>query len=526
MRTRSFYYNRMRRMPSPPFDRDAAERLLERTAALRHRGRSGAAIKLLSDPIRLAADDVEVLVPLLNERGLAEEQLGDYHAARNTLAEVRRLFEAGLMEGDVGLASVIDNQGFVEREGGNLFEAKRFHEEAVHLLRGLDAPSDLAHALTNLAVVQKDLGYLHEAQATADEALDLVPFSDQRLAGFVRTIRGLIFQLLREWDAARREFVMAIVADRAAGDEENVAIALHNLATVQHERGKIPTALNLLRRSMSINQRLGLHSGMANDLRRLALFAGAAGRLQETRKLLLRARRAARRANDLEASALCELDLGRVALFVKDTKEAIHRCTLALELAEQFGSPLLLHEIRLARGTAWRRRRKYDRAVADLEAAVAAIQLLREGTVTEDLGLRFFTEMGDAYVQLVEVAMEQRDLVAAWSWAERTRGQELHRRLRRSADLQPRGVAEAIQDRERVLLRDLEEAISRLDSAAREDAAARGKRAWDDLRRLWDDIVDVDPEYVALRTGATVTFSELYRDLRDWSQSQSPISAN
>ena len=456
-----------------PLTEEQAIRGQEQAAELRREGKPRQALRLIERLCRRAAGDAALLFPLLNERGLTEEALGDFAAARRTFRTLRLLYEEDY-DLDSTYAIVIDNQGYVERESGNLLEAKRYHEEAVGLLRGLDSPSELSHSLCGLAIVQKDLGLLHQAVLTAEEALSFAPANEEKLIGFIRTTRGLIFELLREWNAARREFIASIAAYRRAADEENTAVALHNLATVERERGRVPTAARLLRRSMRVNLRLNNAAGISNDLRRLALFAGVIGEFEKTRALLLRARHVARKAGLMEAAALAELDLGRVASHVGDNKEALRRCGRALKIAKRLGQPFLLHEVLLARGVAWRRRGRNARATADLEAAVAALQTLRLGTVTEDLSLRFFTETWDAYVNLVELAIERHDVVQAWRWAESARGQELHRQLRRLRTLRP------MNER------------------------------------------DLDPEYVALREGEAPSFQELRRDLAVWSASTNP----
>lgn len=409
--------------------RDEAIRRFHHARALRNRGQQRRALRILADAESLAGEDLDLLVPLRNERGLVEKDLGDFASARRTYAALLQLVTE--RSDDVLIhASVLENSGFVERESGDLVAARAFDREAMGILRNAGEPADLAHALTSLAIDEKDLGNLHDAHEAATEAFALAPRDSAQLLAYIRTVLGLIFQLLREWDSARREFVAAVAGYRTAGDRENTAVALHNLATVNFERGRTDTAMRLLRRSLAINRALRFGRGVALDLRRIALYGADAGAFTEARTLLLKARQTAHKTGDVVFEAWCNLDLGRLAGLQGNMREVIRRCTAALTLAEKTAEPFLVHEILLTRGTAWRRLGNTRNASADFETGVEALERIREGILTEDLSLRFFSEDPDAYRHLVELAIEEGDAVGAWQWAERSHGRELERRMR------------------------------------------------------------------------------------------------
>lgn len=346
----------------------------------------------------------------------------------------------------------------------------------------------------------------------------LAPQDEPQLTGFIRSVLGLMFQMLCEWHDARREFIHAMVAFRAGGDGENTAAMLHNLAVVEIERGRTRLGMRLLRRSLRINQVLQSWTGVANDFRRLAVYAADAGSVDNARTLLLRARRAARRAGELALETLCELDLGRVAITANDPRETLRRTSVALKLAKDVGDPFLLYEILVARGIGWQRRGRLKQAVDTFTSALAVLERFRDGAVTEDLTLRFFAEESDVHRALVEISMARGDLRAAWEWAERTRGRELNRRIRRSTSMMPREMPPHLVAREHDLLRALDSALTVLDAEADATAAENVDVTTRELHEVWNAMRSFDPEYVALRTGEPMACADVRRELAAWSE--------
>lgn len=494
------------------------DRLLDRTNELRHGGRVEEALQVLAQARVLAGDDLLHLVALLNERGLAEFDAGRYGAARGTFTELVRIFEDAAVDNRLVFASVLDNLGYVNREIGDLVSARRHHERAVDLFRTLEAPADLARALMNLAIVQKDSGSLQQARISIAEAVAWAPPEDERLRAFIGSVRGLIFQMLQEWEDARREFIHALVAFRRTNDRENAAVMLHNLAVVDVERGRVDVAMRLLRRAMRINDELRMSAGSANDLRRLALYVADSGERSKAREMLFRACHEARRIGDRALEVSCELDLARVAILMRDPRETLKRTSRALRLGRGIATPAMMYEILVARGIGWQEQGRWAQAVKTYAAALESLERLREGTVTEEMTLRYFVQASDVHRALVEMSLRRGDWRGAWLWAERTRGRELNRRIRRSVSLASRAVPADLMSREHELLRSLDAALQSLEESATSDAAETVDALAAQLNALWDVIRPIDPEYVAMRTGEPITYADVLRELSKWSE--------
>jgi len=491
------------------------DRLLEQILKLRRRGRLDEALRLVAETEKVA-DPFQELA-LRTVRGLAEMDGGSYASARDTFGELVLILEGGAVGNKLMLASALDNLGYVEREIGDYAAAQRHHERAVELLRIFDAPEELARALVNLAIVQKDTGQMQRALISIKEAAEWAPADNEQLIGYIHSVRGLIHETLSEWDDARREFVRALVAFRRTGDRENAAAMLHDLAVVEGERDRMAVAMRFLRHSIRMNDELGNIGGAVNDRRRLALYAADAGERAEARRMLLRARRGAKRIGDRDLEILCELDLARVAILTRNPRETLKRTSRALRLGRGFAVPVVMYEILVTRGIGWQESGRWTRAVKTYAAALGSLELVRHGMATEELTLRYFSQPSDVHRALVEMSIRRGDRRGAWSWAEKTRGRELNRRIRRSPSLRSHTVSADLLAHEAALLRSLETALQSLEQSATSEAGEAVDAVTEELNAVWDQIRPVDPEYVALRTGEPVTFTDVRRDLERWS---------
>jgi hypothetical protein len=131
--------------------------------------------------------------------------------------------------------------------------------------------------------------------------------------------------------------------------------------------------------------------------------------------------------------------------------------------------------------------------------------------------LRYFAEPSDVHRALVEMSLRSGDTRGAWLWAERTRGRELNRRIRRSISLGSRAVPPDLLSREHELLLSLDAALQALEENATSDAVEAVDAVTAQLTALWDAVRPLDPEYVAMRTSESITFADLRLDLARWS---------
>ena len=493
-------------------------RTLDRAARLRRGGHTAELIALIDAVLAAMPSRApwRHRTALLNERALAEVQVGRIGKARETLQQLRHALENDGRTLSILYATVTDNLGFVAREAGDLARACACHETAIALYEAIGAPRHLARALINAAIANKDRGLLSKARAQLERAMTAVPPTAHRLRGHLCATAALLAQRKHDLDEARRQHLLSVAAYRRAGDGENEALELHNLAVVEYSRGKAAVAARLLRKSMARNEHLGLPPGTARDLHFLGLVTFDGGRREEGLRLLRQAWHAFAEIEDVEGLLLCELDLSRIGAAAGAHERARALLDGAIRRAEAVGDPLLEYNLFVARGAVHEQLGEPEAAMRDYEAAVARTESLRASIRDEEDALQFF-RYGHraAFDALIELAVARLDTAAAWRCCQSAKARELQRHLRYDCGIAPRNAAPESLEQERALLVAYGKWMAVWRGGKRAEALPEIEAIERALGDLWEEIGRTDPEYVALRRAEVISYEEVGRVLRE-----------
>lgn len=447
---------------------------------------------------------------MLNERALAEIQIGRVEAAHKTPLDVVDMFAKNGRTSSPSYARAADNLGFVEREAGDLAGASEWHEKAIAVYERIGAWADLTRSLVNAAIVSKDRGMLGKARAQLERAISVVPPRNLRLRGHLYATDALLLQITQEFDRARRQHLLALITYRRAGDRENEALELHNLAIVERLRDRPAVAARFLRKSMALNERLGFSPGTARDLQYLGLFTFDAGKRQEGLQILHQAWHALSAVQDVEGMLWCELDLVRIGTVAGAYEKARDLLDNAILRAENVGDPRLEYNLFVARGGVHEHLENIDLAMRDYEGAIMKAESLRAEIRDEEDVLNFF-RFGQwaAFDAAIELAVRRGSAGTAWRCCQSAKTRELQRLLRFDSGIAPSGVVDAVIDRERSLLALHRRTMVAWRSGHRAEALPRLEAIERDLADVWEEIGNLDPEYVALRRGDIIPYAEL-----------------
>jgi tetratricopeptide (TPR) repeat protein len=193
------------------------------------------------------------------------------------------------------MASALNSIGLVHHDNGQLEDARRNYERALHLLYG----AGLGHSrralilLNNLAMVLKESGDLPGALDLAERGLKLrqrlFPELRVRLATATHNVASILEEVGRRDDAARlyRRALDLIEATLGSAHEEALT-TLVSLATLLADQGRNDKALKLLLRARNIAQtRLGPeHPRTGQVLYHLGHLLSDMGRVTEARSTL------------------------------------------------------------------------------------------------------------------------------------------------------------------------------------------------------------------------------------------------
>ena len=151
---------------------------------------------------------------------------------------------------------------------GRAADALAHYDEAIALLRDLDKPLDLSHAIRHLGIVHEAEGHLEKAEAAYDEALAIYRAAAER------------------------------------GSELDHANALRYPAAIKLRLGKRDEAAPLWTEACDRYERAGIAEGVVESAGRLALIAHEAGYDAAAKDWYARAKTAAAGTTDTDTLAL------------------------------------------------------------------------------------------------------------------------------------------------------------------------------------------------------------------------------
>ena len=187
-------------------------------------------------------------------------EVGADRAREELIASTARLRAAGERS---QLASDLRDLAELERWRSDHTASIGHYQEVVAVLRGLDEPLRLGHALRHLGQVLQEFGDPDQAEACYSEALDLY-----------------------------RKF--------GAAEPLQLANSVRYLAVAKHEAGEAEVAASLWREAHDRYDALELPAGVAESAARLAMLSSRRGDSDEALEWLGRAQAAAEASGDRE----------------------------------------------------------------------------------------------------------------------------------------------------------------------------------------------------------------------------------
>jgi tetratricopeptide (TPR) repeat protein len=209
------------------------------------------------------------------------------------------------------------------------------------------------------------------AEAASQANLPAVAAAFSGDVGTIRYLRG-------DYAKAREACQKALVFFQQAGDERNVAVALHQLGMVAQGQGHYQEAKDLYNQSLEIERNLGDQAGIAKSLLQLGSIAQLQGDYQEAKDLYNQSLEIERTLGNQAGIAMCLHGLGMVAQLQGHYQEAKNLYSESLEIVRSLG-----------------------------DQAGIAMSLHQLGIIAQDQG--HYQEAKDLYDQSLEIARSLRD---------------------------------------------------------------------------------------------------------------------
>jgi len=241
---------------------------------------------------------------------------GRLDAALALANEAVRLLAA---DGDPGAANATLAVSTVHERAGRFAEARRAAADAAAILDRHRHPDELELAIlrvqAHVAVGNLDrvLGNLDAARARLSRAVTVAESSlgrSHRETAAAYTALGTVARLAANYDEAQIAYRRALSCYTADSDPLDLAVVLHNLAALEHERGHPEAGIALAERGLVLRRRVRgpEHPDVGADLGALGALYLSAGDLDEAEGAYLHALVVLERAlgvDHFEVSVLC-----------------------------------------------------------------------------------------------------------------------------------------------------------------------------------------------------------------------------
>jgi tetratricopeptide (TPR) repeat protein len=210
-------------------------------------------------------------------------QRGMFSEGRDWLA---RSVEQGSTDANEHRGAALVALADLERNMGNIEEARGHGERALDLYRELDHPKGIPDAARELGAIYQHLEEFERASELLEEALTYYRGGDnQEVLSYTLLVLGGGKQLQGDLEGAEALFEEALELTRRLDDPSYLATALLNLGELKTLRNQNDEAADLMRESLKVYADLEIRNAVAYCLEMLAAIDQAGGRSGEAVEL-------------------------------------------------------------------------------------------------------------------------------------------------------------------------------------------------------------------------------------------------
>jgi CHAT domain-containing protein len=378
------------------------------------------------------------LIYVLSDLGSLYLYARDYKQARSYSEQAIAVAEAvkntnepaGAMSDQYGIAGALSTLGTLSFHDGNYSQAIEYLQKSTALYQGLDGGSrygfQQAENLTELGRVHKAMGNNVQALQLMNEALDASrkhPYHE--LTARILNSIGLLYLEQEDYVKAVGFFEQSLDAYKKGMNQAEAALVLQNLGVTYQRQSNHEQAIESFRKSIRLagesdkDVLIAARQGTGAVYREKGDFKAALEVLDQGLSLAERIGDQTRIAEILWRKAEVHHDLRNYA-------DAVALSESALIIARKLRLPKLSYLTATTLGKAYVGQKKPDLALNILSQAVEQVETMRSQVTGQEQGrVLFFEKKISAYHALIELLIEQNKLADALIHAERAKGRVL-----------------------------------------------------------------------------------------------------
>lgn len=278
-------------------------------------------------------------------RSAVSMNLATVHEQAGELEDAQRLYEEALHGWDelgdlLGRGLVLNNLAVVQDQQGAREQARQSWQEALQVWDRLDNRHQRANTLQNLAVNARGVGRWDEAVRLLEEVQRLAAeLGREPLRARALVELGNSHHRAGQLDESERAYREAAAIQDRLGDDAGAAAAAVGLGLVHTARDEDGPALQQFGRALGIYRRLNQPLMIAMTLDNLGVQHERQERDESARRCYAECLALAERAGLPHAAARARMGLARLANYAGDRPTAHMLADAALHLFRQLGSP-------------------------------------------------------------------------------------------------------------------------------------------------------------------------------------------
>lgn len=370
-------------------------------------------------------DDQSLLSDALGNVGLAHKQLGNYSEALSYQTKSLALYDQ--MGSDYGRALQYNNIGELYRLVGDYDTASTYLNKSLASAKKAADNGAIALALMDLGILDRFRGNYGEALSSYKQALELSKQEgDQATVAQLLNNIGDLFAAQNDHIQAMSYFKQSADLAKQIGLKQTMAEALTQIGDEHRDDANYAAALEAFQTSQPIFEEIGDRQGVAATLGAIGSVYRLQGNLGHGAELLQKGLVISEELHDQREIALTLVQLAGINLERGRPQEALESAARATAIARELGDHEALWESRTMEGETYRSLHKFKEAQQAFEEAIAAVETLRTNVAGgEEAQQRFFENKLAPYVDMVALAVDQKNPEQALAYAERSKSRVL-----------------------------------------------------------------------------------------------------
>ena len=254
----------------------------------------------------------------------------------------------------VGIATVYNNLGLFYKTQGNIKQALQYYNKSLFISTEIGNKNNISSALNNIGIIYKYQGNIAKALECYYKSLkNYEELGDKVSIATLMGNIGLIYRDQGDILKAMEYFNKSLKIQLEIGDKTGIGSSYNNIGRIYKNEGNFEGALNSYLKSLKIREEIGDRHGTATTLNNLgSLYQNQAVLSKKTKELNENISQSMtyyekglfiqEEIGDKEGMSRTLSNMGAIFLKQKNYKKAENYCLRALQLAKEFGFPVLI----------------------------------------------------------------------------------------------------------------------------------------------------------------------------------------